>query len=78
MTFALSLPVPSQTFSFPCLHVRHYLTHRFLETSIGTDLRSWFADECFEFALTRRTLPTGCQSYMMNRGLFAAQLSAAL
>ncbi|KAJ6658881.1 hypothetical protein lerEdw1_019517 [Lerista edwardsae] len=43
---------------------------RFLENCLGTDLRRFYAESCFLFALTRRRLPPFCQQgYMRMQGL---------
>ncbi|XP_048812536.1 FAD-dependent oxidoreductase domain-containing protein 2 [Lagopus muta] len=43
---------------------------RFLENCLGTDLRNFFAESCFLFALTRQKLPPFCQQgYARMQGL---------
>ncbi|XP_074082936.1 FAD-dependent oxidoreductase domain-containing protein 2 [Macrotis lagotis] len=43
---------------------------RFLENCLNSDLRSFYAESCFFFALTRQKLPPFCQhGYMNMRGL---------
>uniref|UniRef100_A0A6J0T8R6 L-amino-acid oxidase n=1 Tax=Pogona vitticeps TaxID=103695 RepID=A0A6J0T8R6_9SAUR len=43
---------------------------RFLENCLGTDLRRFYAESCFLFALTRQKLPPFCQQgYMRMQGL---------
>lgn len=43
---------------------------RFLENCLGTDLRRFYAESCFLFALIRRKLPPFCQQgYMRKQGL---------
>ncbi|XP_038612599.1 FAD-dependent oxidoreductase domain-containing protein 2 isoform X3 [Tachyglossus aculeatus] len=43
---------------------------RFLENCLDTDLRSFYAESCFLFALTRRKLPPFCQrGYLRMQGL---------
>ncbi|XP_043824378.1 FAD-dependent oxidoreductase domain-containing protein 2 [Dromiciops gliroides] len=43
---------------------------RFLENCLNTDLRSFYAESCFLFALTRQKLPPFCQhGYMNMQGL---------
>ncbi|XP_074864570.1 FAD-dependent oxidoreductase domain-containing protein 2 isoform X2 [Carettochelys insculpta] len=43
---------------------------RFLENCLDTDLRGFFAESCFLFALTRQKLPPFCQQgYMQMQGL---------
>ncbi|XP_069087281.1 FAD-dependent oxidoreductase domain-containing protein 2 [Pleurodeles waltl] len=43
---------------------------RFLENCLDTDLRSFFAESCFLFALTRRKQPPFCQlGYLKMQGL---------
>ncbi|XP_024056333.1 FAD-dependent oxidoreductase domain-containing protein 2 [Terrapene carolina triunguis] len=43
---------------------------RFLENCLDTDLRSFFAESCFLFALTHQKLPPFCQQgYMRMQGL---------
>ncbi|XP_069510476.1 FAD-dependent oxidoreductase domain-containing protein 2 [Ambystoma mexicanum] len=43
---------------------------RFLENCLGTDLRNFFAESCFLFALTRRKQPPFCQlGYLKMQGL---------
>ncbi|XP_070267142.1 FAD-dependent oxidoreductase domain-containing protein 2 isoform X2 [Myotis yumanensis] len=51
--------------------VSHILPlRRFLENCLGTDLRSFYAESCFLFALTRRKLPPFCQQgYLRMQGL---------
>ncbi|XP_069766057.1 FAD-dependent oxidoreductase domain-containing protein 2 [Narcine bancroftii] len=40
---------------------------RFLETCLGTDLRYFFAESCFKFALTNQHLPPFCHHGYLNR-----------
>ncbi|XP_051899102.1 FAD-dependent oxidoreductase domain-containing protein 2 [Pristis pectinata] len=43
---------------------------RFLETCLGTDLRNFFAESCFKFALTNQHLPPFCyHGYLNKQGL---------
>ncbi|XP_066293105.1 FAD-dependent oxidoreductase domain-containing protein 2-like [Branchiostoma lanceolatum] len=43
---------------------------RFLETSLDTDLRSFFAESCFKMALKHRSVPQECQEhYLQGQGL---------
>ncbi|KAL8221979.1 UNVERIFIED_CONTAM: FAD-dependent oxidoreductase domain-containing protein 2 [Gekko kuhli] len=43
---------------------------RFLENCLGIDLRRFYAESCFLFALTRQKLPVFCQQgYMRRQGL---------
>ncbi|XP_027729225.1 FAD-dependent oxidoreductase domain-containing protein 2 [Vombatus ursinus] len=45
---------------------------RFLENCLNSDLRSFYAESCFLFALTRQKLPPFCQhGYMNMQGLVA-------
>uniref|UniRef100_A0A8D0H2I6 FAD-dependent oxidoreductase domain-containing protein 2 n=1 Tax=Sphenodon punctatus TaxID=8508 RepID=A0A8D0H2I6_SPHPU len=45
---------------------------RFLENCLGTDLRSFYAESCFMFALTHQKLPPFCQQgYMRRQGLMS-------
>ncbi|XP_004610738.2 FAD-dependent oxidoreductase domain-containing protein 2 [Sorex araneus] len=47
---------------------------RFLENCLDTDLRSFYADSCFVFALTQRKLPPFCQQgYLQARGLVGTE-----
>lgn len=47
---------------------------RFLENCLGTDLRSFFAESCFLFALTRQKLPPFCQQgYARTQGLAGSE-----
>uniref|UniRef100_A0A4W3JPE7 Uncharacterized protein n=1 Tax=Callorhinchus milii TaxID=7868 RepID=A0A4W3JPE7_CALMI len=42
---------------------------RFLENCLGTDLRSFFAESCFKFALTSQHVPPFCRGgYLEQRG----------
>ncbi|XP_078495699.1 FAD-dependent oxidoreductase domain-containing protein 2 [Ciona intestinalis] len=39
----------------------HILTlRRFLEDTLGRDLRNWFADDCLKMSITTSSLPLGC------------------
>lgn len=43
---------------------------RFLETCLHTDLRNYFAESCFKFALTQQHLPPSCRhGYLNGQGL---------
>uniref|UniRef100_A0A8C5K4C6 FAD-dependent oxidoreductase domain-containing protein 2 n=1 Tax=Jaculus jaculus TaxID=51337 RepID=A0A8C5K4C6_JACJA len=43
---------------------------RFLENCLDTDLRNFYAESCFRFALTRQKLPPFCQQgYLQMQGL---------
>lgn len=47
---------------------------RFLENCLDTDLRSFYAESCFLFALTRQKLPPFCrQGYMRKQGLMVTE-----
>ncbi|XP_040400734.1 FAD-dependent oxidoreductase domain-containing protein 2 [Cygnus olor] len=47
---------------------------RFLENCLSTDLRSFFAESCFLFALTRQKLPPFCQQgYARMQGLAGSE-----
>ncbi|XP_025062668.1 FAD-dependent oxidoreductase domain-containing protein 2 isoform X2 [Alligator sinensis] len=47
---------------------------RFLENCLGTDLRNFFAESCFLFALTRQKLPPSCQQgYLRMQGLVGSE-----
>ncbi|XP_059809765.1 FAD-dependent oxidoreductase domain-containing protein 2 isoform X2 [Hypanus sabinus] len=47
---------------------------RFLETCLGTDLRNFFAESCFKFALTSQHLPPSCQhGYLNMQGLLGTK-----
>uniref|UniRef100_A0A5F9CYM9 FAD-dependent oxidoreductase domain-containing protein 2 n=1 Tax=Oryctolagus cuniculus TaxID=9986 RepID=A0A5F9CYM9_RABIT len=47
---------------------------RFLENCLGTDLRSFYAESCFLFALTRQKLPPFCrQGYLRKQGLASTE-----
>uniref|UniRef100_A0A8C5XZ76 FAD-dependent oxidoreductase domain-containing protein 2 n=1 Tax=Microcebus murinus TaxID=30608 RepID=A0A8C5XZ76_MICMU len=47
---------------------------RFLENCLDTDLRSFYAESCFLFALTRQKLPPFCQQgYLRRQGLASTQ-----
>ncbi|XP_030304904.1 FAD-dependent oxidoreductase domain-containing protein 2 [Calypte anna] len=47
---------------------------RFLENCLGTDLRNFFAESCFLFALTRQKLPPCCQQgYLRMQGLLGSE-----
>ncbi|XP_057597914.1 FAD-dependent oxidoreductase domain-containing protein 2 isoform X3 [Hippopotamus amphibius kiboko] len=47
---------------------------RFLENCLDTDLRSFYAESCFLFTLTRQKLPPFCQQgYLRTQGLMATE-----
>lgn len=47
---------------------------RFLENCLDTDLRSFYAESCFLFALTRQKLPPFCQQgYLRTQGLVGTE-----
>ncbi|XP_075407103.1 FAD-dependent oxidoreductase domain-containing protein 2 [Tenrec ecaudatus] len=47
---------------------------RFLENCLATDLRHFYAESCFRFALTRQKLPPSCQQgYLRQRGLLGTE-----
>ncbi|XP_016017251.2 FAD-dependent oxidoreductase domain-containing protein 2 [Rousettus aegyptiacus] len=47
---------------------------RFLENCLDTDLRSFYAESCFLFALTRQKLPPFCQlGYLRTQGLVGTE-----
>lgn len=47
---------------------------RFLENCLDTDLRSFYAESCFLFALTRQKLPPFCQQgYLRMQGLVSTE-----
>lgn len=47
---------------------------RFLENCLDTDLRSFYAESCFFFALTRQKLPPFCQhGYLRTQGLVGTE-----
>ncbi|XP_006865345.1 PREDICTED: FAD-dependent oxidoreductase domain-containing protein 2 [Chrysochloris asiatica] len=47
---------------------------RFLENCLDTDLRNFYAESCFLFALTRQKLPPSCQQgYLRMRGLVGTE-----
>lgn len=47
---------------------------RFLENCLNTDLRSFYAESCFFFTLTRQKLPPFCQhGYLRAQGLVATE-----
>ncbi|MEE6511952.1 hypothetical protein FKM82_018845 [Ascaphus truei] len=47
---------------------------RFLENCLQTDLRAFYAESCFLFALTHRKLPIFCQQgYLQNQGLVGTE-----
>ncbi|KAM5287928.1 FAD-dependent oxidoreductase domain-containing protein 2 [Ctenodactylus gundi] len=47
---------------------------RFLENCLDTDLRSFYAESCFLFVLTRQKLPPFCQQgYLQKQGLVATE-----
>ncbi|XP_048196398.1 FAD-dependent oxidoreductase domain-containing protein 2 [Perognathus longimembris pacificus] len=47
---------------------------RFLENCLNTDLRSFYAESCFLFSLTRRKLPPSCQlGYLRMQGLASTE-----
>uniref|UniRef100_A0A8C3WDV8 FAD-dependent oxidoreductase domain-containing protein 2 n=1 Tax=Catagonus wagneri TaxID=51154 RepID=A0A8C3WDV8_9CETA len=47
---------------------------RFLENCLDMDLRSFYAESCFLFALTRQKLPPFCQQgYLRTQGLVATE-----
>ncbi|XP_017516805.3 FAD-dependent oxidoreductase domain-containing protein 2 isoform X2 [Manis javanica] len=47
---------------------------RFLENCLDTDLRSFYAESCFLFALTRQKLPPFCQQgYLRMQGLVGTE-----
>ncbi|XP_069346252.1 FAD-dependent oxidoreductase domain-containing protein 2 isoform X2 [Eulemur rufifrons] len=47
---------------------------RFLENCLDTDLRSFYAESCFLFALTRQKLPPFCQQgYLRMQGLASTE-----
>ncbi|XP_029810974.1 FAD-dependent oxidoreductase domain-containing protein 2 isoform X2 [Suricata suricatta] len=47
---------------------------RFLENCLDTDLRSFYAESCFLFALTHQKLPPFCQEgYLRTQGLMGAE-----
>ncbi|KAM7114271.1 FAD-dependent oxidoreductase domain-containing protein 2 isoform 2-T2 [Molossus nigricans] len=55
--------------------VNHILPlRRFLENCLDTDLRSFYAESCFLFALTRQKLPPFCQQgYLRMQGLLGTR-----
>ncbi|KAM6215927.1 FAD-dependent oxidoreductase domain-containing protein 2 [Rhynchocyon petersi] len=47
---------------------------RFLENCLDTDLRNFYAESCFRFALTRQKLPPFCQQgYLRMQGLVGTE-----
>ncbi|KAG8511119.1 FAD-dependent oxidoreductase domain-containing protein 2 [Galemys pyrenaicus] len=47
---------------------------RFLENCLDTDLRSFYAESCFRFALTHQKLPPFCQQgYLRRQGLVGTE-----
>ncbi|XP_037369542.1 FAD-dependent oxidoreductase domain-containing protein 2 [Talpa occidentalis] len=47
---------------------------RFLENCLDTDLRSFYAESCFHFALTHQKLPPFCQQgYLSRQGLVGTE-----
>jgi len=47
---------------------------RFLENCLDTDLRSFYAESCFLFALTHQKLPPFCQQgYLRMQGLVGTE-----
>ncbi|XP_042201055.1 FAD-dependent oxidoreductase domain-containing protein 2 isoform X2 [Callorhinchus milii] len=51
---------------------------RFLENCLGTDLRSFFAESCFKFALTSQHVPPFCRGgYLEQRGLMGDNIPRA-
>ncbi|XP_078388208.1 FAD-dependent oxidoreductase domain-containing protein 2 [Cetorhinus maximus] len=48
---------------------------RFLENCLGTDLRSFFAESCFKFALTNQYVPPFCRhGYLNMQGLLGDEI----
>ncbi|KAL4240447.1 FAD-dependent oxidoreductase domain-containing protein 2 [Mactra antiquata] len=51
---------------------------RYLENVLDTDMRSFFAEECMEIALTQSTLPYHCEKYYMNgEGFMGSKIRTA-
>ena len=40
---------------------------RFLENILDQDLRVFFADDCFKFAMKFQNVPTSCKNFFLNR-----------